>query len=46
MTHLEKIKEIGGTMLQDEIKHLKPIETSIRPIIKWIDSGEVDEGTT
>jgi DNA recombination protein RmuC len=44
MTHLEKIKEIGGTMLQDEIQPLTPIETSIRPIIKLIGSGEVDEG--
>ncbi|MFN0277799.1 MAG: DNA recombination protein RmuC [Pyrinomonadaceae bacterium] len=44
MTHLEKIKEIGGTMLPDEIQPLKPVEISVRPVLKSIGSGETDEG--
>lgn len=39
LTQLEKIKDIGGTMIGDELTDLKHVETSIRPLTKQIQSG-------
>lgn len=43
ITQLEKIKNIGGTLTKDELTAMKPIETAIRPIVKAIGPGEIDD---
>ena len=41
---LEKIKEIGGTFTKDDLPLMKPIETAIRPLVKSVTLGELDDG--
>ncbi|MBX3299416.1 MAG: DNA recombination protein RmuC [Acidobacteria bacterium] len=40
ITHLEKIKDIGGSSTQKEIPSLKPVETAVREVTKQIASSE------
>lgn len=40
ITHLEKIKDIGGSSTQKEIPALKPVETAVREVTKQISLQE------
>jgi hypothetical protein len=40
---LDKIKEIGGTLANEELPEIKPVETVIRPIAKTIATVEIIE---
>lgn len=46
LTQLEKIKDIGGSLARDEVQTIKPVDTSIRPLVKTIESSASNDTET